>query len=164
MFETKPKTHYRHFMVGTTSISKAFAFLEQAFGLLTKMLFKKWNLEWRDTLWYNCFMSISWNGLLPEFLLKFCLQWPLFCGKIKRALKSQIKGKNRKRHVCGFGKICSSVPSPTICKNLQNQKLWETTVVGQFRSSFLWTVGKLIKNEKCQASSQNSGDSLRERT
>ena len=97
MLETKPKTHYRHFTVGTTRISKAFAFLEQGLGLLTKMLFKKWNLEGRHTLWYNCFMSISWNGLLPEFLLKFCLQWPLFCGKIKRALKSQIKEKKLKK-------------------------------------------------------------------
>lgn len=57
-------------MVGTTRISKAFAFLEQGLRVLNKLLFVKWNLEGRDTI---CGKTAS--SLYPE--MDFCQSYLL---------------------------------------------------------------------------------------
>lgn len=123
---------------------KGICFLEQGRDFWLKCD-KKWNLEGRHTL------CTTVSCLYPEmdFCQSFCLSsvcsGHYFCGKIKELLNHKSK-KKLKRHVCGFWKNLL-IGTIFYTRNLQNQKLWETTVVGQFRSSFLWTVGKSIKNE-----------------
>lgn len=133
------------FTVGTTRISKAFAFFGASWGIWLKCYLRSgiWKEE-THYLWYNCFISMSWNGLLPEYLLKFCLQWPLFCGKIKEPLKLKMKEKNWRRHVwmnqdheifsAAFRKICSSIHLLQFVKTHRNERtLREIAVVGQLR-------------------------------
>lgn len=163
-----------HFMVGTRRISKAFAFLEQSLGDLTKMLFEKWDLEGRD---FIC--GTTGSSLLPE--MDFCLNTCLnsvysghyFVGKWKGLLNQKGWGdiektclneqrRDHKIFSAAFRKICSSIPYSTICKNPQKRKLWETVMVGQLRSSFFCMIEKLIKNFNFRAGFQRRVSRLRE--
>lgn len=100
IFEMKPKTHIRHISwLELRELQRHLLFWSKVWGFWLKCYLRSGIQKGRDTLWYKCFISVSWDGLLPEYLLKFCLQWPLICGKIKRALKSQIKEKNQRRYV-----------------------------------------------------------------